>query len=335
MKHFGLDFEPPDNVSVRLKAIQEELALTNQIGAEQAFFISGAKGQSRILLDAPDRPVVWSQAKQTGDVLNDGMHEFLLYRPSLCGVDLLYNTSSNWLAVIDTSGPCLSMPPFFFDRLMTQIAGFPEAEVDCPFRLGMPSRGQLCSLKRTTASPGGRAVKLPTLYFQLEDDQEPAPPKVPLPLERLAFRNGSGQELLCVSRSDDDDQSNGADMIFSHIAFGSLAVAALYTTVNLENYTIGLAPKGNASLESTNEFCVKPVVCKSSMQRAFPPLNICEDPDCSEYMFMTLDDDTKMCRWNRAVPVAFVMILLSLLTLDLLSHRLYKQAIARASEFCQ
>jgi len=42
------------------------------------------------------KDLLWSQPKQTGDVVNDGTHEFLLYHFSVCGVDLLYDTSSNW-----------------------------------------------------------------------------------------------------------------------------------------------------------------------------------------------------------------------------------------------
>merc|ERR1712139_59843 len=143
------------------------------------------------------------------------------------------------------------------------------------------------------------------MHIQLDDDQEPAPPKIALPLERLVFRNNSGQELLCISRTDDDYLSNTADMMFSHIAFGSLAVSALYTVVNLENGTIGLASKGDIAKESSDDFCTPPLKCISTMQTYYPPLNICEDPHCEEYVFMTLDAETRMCRWSHAVPICF------------------------------
>lgn len=296
---------------------------------------------SRVVLNHLDprhrSGIVWSQPKQTGDVVNDGMHEFLVYRPHVCGVDLLYNVSSNWLAVIDTSGPCLSAPPFLFDAIMTHIP------VLCPFRIGEPSLGRLCSPDRQRSAKTGLSsnVTLPTLWFQLQDDDDPAPKKVPLPLERLVFTNphrGSGspgEELLCVARSDSDVSSQTADMMFSHIAFGSLVVSALYTVINLENATIGLSAKSDPPSESTSDFCAVPVTCTSTMQTYYPPRNICEDPDCGEYIFMILDKETKMCRWGSAVPAGFVALLLTLAFLDLASHRLYKQAIEKASEFCQ
>lgn len=268
--------------------------------------------------------IIWSQPKQTGDVVNNGMHEFILYHPKVCGVDLLYNTSSNWLAVIDTSGPCLTLPSFLFDRVRSRI------KLKCPFAEGEPSNGRLCAPDREA---GG---KLPTLNFQLEDTQDPEPPELVLPLERLVFNNGTdqvkGQDLLCVARADNEASRNTADMMFAHIAIGSFAVASFYTIVNLDNKTVGLAPRGDRS-EGSDAMCIESVRCISPMQSYFPPLNVCEDPPCSEYMFMRLDDATKMCVWNAVVPVSFALLLVALVVLDLLSHKLYKQAIEKASEF--
>jgi len=88
-------------------------------------------------------------------------------------------------------------------------------------------------------------------------------------------------------------------------------------------------------LESSDDFCIENITCISTMQMYFPPGNVCEDPPCSEYMFMVLDDETKICKWTTAVPVAFGLLLAALVVLDLISHKLYKQAIEKASEFCQ
>lgn len=286
---------------------------------------------SRIRFDEIDSlyqgQLIWSQPKQTGDVVNDGMHEFLIYHPKVCGIDLLYNTSSNWLAVIDTSGPCLTLPAFFFDRVRSRIA------LDCPFAEGEPSLGRLCAPKR---GPDGVIGKLPNLYFELEDTQEPEPPQLVLPLDRLVFNNGTkqvqGQDFLCVARADSEATRNTADMMFAHVAIGSLAVAAFYTVVNLDNKTVGLAPRGRVS-EGSDGFCIDSVKCMSPMQTYYPPRNVCEDPPCSEYLFMKLDETTKMCVWSGALPLSFGILLVALVVLDLLSHKLYKQAIDKASEF--
>lgn len=286
------------------------------------------EGPSRIVFDEIDPDMapnlVWSEPKQRGDVVNDGMHEFLIYRPELCGVDLLYNTSSNWLAVIDTSGPCLALPPFLFDRLMT------HAPVDCPFPLGSPSFGRLCSPRRA-----GAQDMLPAMSFTLADITDAKLNSLSLPLERLVFKNESGAELLCVARQDVDGERIQADMMYSHVAFGSMVVASFYTVVNWENGTVALASRGNASSISSDSFCSQKVTCSSEAQTFFPPLNVCEDPRCSDYMFMVLDQSSRTCRWAGYAPTLFVIVLILLVGLDLVSHRLYKQAIERASEHCQ
>jgi len=273
--------------------------------------------------------LVWSQHKQTGDLLNDAMSEFLLFHPHVCGVDLLYNTSSNWLAVLDTSGPCLLLPPFLFDRLRAHIP------MECPFELGEPSLGRLCSPHREEA-----AELLPSLTFQLEDlgmgdnDRDPtaaaaAPRRLELPLERLVFRNNSGHQFLCISRYDDAEKDD-VDMLFTHISFGSLAVAAMYTVVDLESHRVGLASRGNASIESSNRSCSKRVTCRSAMQTYFPPQNVCLDPPCSSYLLMTLDKETRTCKWSRSVPTLLGVLLASLVILDLTGHRLYQLATEKA-----
>lgn len=284
-------------------------------------------GVSRIVFDDIDEryqhQLVWSQAKQTGDALNDGMYEFLVYHPNVCSTDLLYNTSSNWLVVVDTSGPCLTLPSFLFDRLRSRVS------LNCPFKNGELSLGMLCSPNRTKTGNS----KLPTLFFHLEDVRYPAPPELALPLERLVFNDErSGQELLCVSRADDEAVEKQADMLFAHIAFGSLAVAAFYLVANLENNSMALASRGSTDLESSADMCIESVKCISPMQTYFPPMNLCEDPMCSHYFFMTLDETTKMCVWSSAVPLCFGLLLTVLLALDFMSHRWYKQAIRKASE---
>ena len=63
----------------------------------------------------------WAAPKQTGDYFNDGLSEALIYRPELCGVDLLYNESSHWLAYLDTSSPCLKLPKVLYDRVVARL----------------------------------------------------------------------------------------------------------------------------------------------------------------------------------------------------------------------
>eukprot|EP00405_Crypthecodinium_cohnii_P037811 CAMPEP_0206539544 /NCGR_PEP_ID=MMETSP0325_2-20121206/8488_1 /ASSEMBLY_ACC=CAM_ASM_000347 /TAXON_ID=2866 /ORGANISM="Crypthecodinium cohnii, Strain Seligo" /LENGTH=681 /DNA_ID=CAMNT_0054037127 /DNA_START=459 /DNA_END=2500 /DNA_ORIENTATION=- len=268
--------------------------------------IQGPGDKSRIVVNELERQslppkveeaIVWSQPKQTGDIVNDGMHEFLLYKLEVCGTDLLYNVSSNWLVVIDTSGPCLTLPPFLFDRVIA------HAPIDCPFKPGEKAAGRLCRPRRS--APGS---KLPSLFFRLEDLGMPEPAKLFIPLERLIFTETDGSELLCLSRDDSDEESAPANMMYSHIAFGSLVISSLYTVVDLENHTIGLASKGNLEREASDDACAAARTCIGS-QTYYPPLNLCEDPVCSVYMLMTLDEVSKTCRWASVVPYGFGFLL--------------------------
>lgn len=299
---FALDLHPPPQAKIR-----------------------GDAARSGIVFHHIDKSflgrLVWSQPKQTGDVYNDGTPNFLLYHPSVCGVDLLSNTSSNWLAVVDTSGPCLALPDFLFDRLRSHVP------LSCPFAIGELSFGRLCSPPRS----GGRRITLPSLNFQLQDLQEPEPESISFPLERLVFSNGT-EELLCLTRADVEPGTNSIELMDNHISFGSLAVSAFYMVVNMSNSSIGMASRGDARNESTQDFCAPPVTCLSPAQTYYAPANVCEDPPCSEYLFMTLDETTRTCQWTRAVPFACFLLLGTLAMLDWLSHRCYKQAIAKASE---
>lgn len=289
--------------------------------------IFNASLPSRIVFNEVDPTVpelLWSQPKQTGDVINDAMYEMLMYKPKVCGVDLLYNASSNWLTLLDTSGPCLAFPPFLFDRVMTHIP------VECPFKRGEKSQGRLCSPQ----GPSEGRVKLPSLSFQLEDSREPMPRSIDLALERLVFRNSSGHALLCVARLDTNDESTPVNMMYSHIAFGSMVASALNIVVDMQNSTMGLSSKGDPKSESSEAGCAKPPTC-IGMESFFPPLNICEDPPCHNYLFMTVDQETKTCRWRAPIPMFFGVLLAALVILDLASHRLYKQAIQRARDYNQ
>jgi len=318
-KMFAIDLRPPPQV------------LFGHDNDEGGGGVINGRAASRVVLNHVDPrwSLLWSQPKQSGDIVNDGMHEFLMYHPQVCGVDLLYSTSSNWLSVIDTSGACLSLPAFLFDRLRTHIP------IACPFVPGESAAGRLCSPVRSGGSPSRKARLLPALYFRLNDVQDPQPPWLYLPLERLVFKDGS-QEFLCVARSDDDRVRSSADMMFAHIAMGSLAVSAFYTVVDLQSRRIGLAPRAtDPNAESSDDGCATPVTCSSPMQTYFAPSNQCEDPDCSEYIGMRFDNDTKMCTWSKKIPISFGFLLVILAVLDLISHRLYKRAIEKASDFPQ
>jgi len=277
-------------------------------------------GQSSVFPD-----LIWSEPKQLGDYLDAGRHEFLMYHIKVCNVDMLYNTSSNWLAVLLTGSPCLVLPPFLFDRLMTRIP------VTCPFKSGERANGRLCRPNRSS----GAKVTLPALSFRMNDTQglgsrSDLDSHNYLPLERLVFEE-KNEELLCIARAD-DEKFHLADMPSAYIGLGALAVRALQVAIDLPGRRIGLANKGDVFAESTNLYCTPSINCSSAMQVYYPPSNVCLDPDCSKYMFMTLDNYTKTCIWNPSLRYILVIILVTLGVLDILGHKLYKSAMYKARD---
>lgn len=317
--------------SLLSKQSQRQFALQFQPPPQSPLFDSSKASWVTFGAPTPDveSTLVWSEQKQTGDPINDGRLEFLLFHPKTCGVDLLYNTSSNWLTVLDTAGPCLTLPGFVFDAMMSHVP------VTCPFSIGESSNGRLCSPTRVDSGPS-----LPSFSFTLEDvTLQKKLTELVIPLERLVYSDASGEEFVCVARANETDMSQSqsattqSPMTLSPITFGSMVIAALYTVVD-ESRGIGMKSVGSLS-EVTDAYCATKTSCISSMQTYFPPLNMCEDPQCSEYLLMTLNDTTKMCTWTKVVPFCFGLLLFCLVGLDLISFKLYRKAIVDASEIYQ
>ena len=65
-------------------------------------------------------------------------------------------------------------------------------------------------------------------------------------------------------------------------------------------------------------------------QSFYPPLNVCLDPPCSEYVFVELDDDTKTCRWVSWGPPLLASFVLAVAIADFVVHKLYSKAVSRA-----
>lgn len=284
--------------------------------------------------------MLFSEEKQTGDSVNNGRYEFLMYRPQTCGTDLLYNVSSNWITVIDTRSRCLSLPPFLWDALVAWLG----KSVECSMQ-----RGGMC---RVVVPP----QSLPSFSFALNDRDHAE--RIELPLEQLVIKDGDGDALyLCVARADDSQtdhnitavcpDSDGsyqfqsrppsADMMAQHISFGSLVVSALYTVIDLENNRIGLASKYPKSADmSVNITCPASTryLC-GAQQTYFPPLNKCLDPECHRYMFLALDPDTHTCVWASGVGLGFVTIVVALVIAEIVSERLYVHVLKRAKQLTE
>ena len=75
--------------------------------------------------DPPADPL-WTEMYQlvpTNDSATLGKYACNMYRPTVCGIDLLGNVSSHWTTVVDTTEPCLVVPDFMFNSLETWRPG--------------------------------------------------------------------------------------------------------------------------------------------------------------------------------------------------------------------
>jgi len=248
----------------------------------------------------------WTAPKQTGDFLNDGLHSGLIYRPELCGVDLLYNESSNWLAVLATSGPCLTLPPVLYDRVIARTALICEG-------------AGLCAVPETSRP-------LPALTFRLSEDVDQPP--LSIALEGLIVKDSSKTDRLCLTKGLPVPNDAGpADMLQRPIRFGAMVLKQLYTVIDLKNGRLGFRNQG--SFKSGTSACVADISCVGA-QSYYPPLNVCLDPPCSDYAFVELDDETKTCRWVSWGPPLLASFLLAVAIADFVVHKLYRKAVSRA-----
>ncbi|CEM35009.1 unnamed protein product [Vitrella brassicaformis CCMP3155] len=286
-------------------------------------------------------PIAWSERKQTGGFMQDALPQFVLYHPSVCGADLLYNDSSNWVAAVDTGAECLGLPSFIWERLMAWLP------VDCPD--GKPPAQPAKKGERpppqypvwryrdthpTLCSPRKDARPLPVFQFRLSEDEEG--PRLNIPLESLVRWNASSKrEELCVS-GEAPAYIIGRPLEYTtspYMTFGTYVLNNLYYVVNDANNTIGFAQK-NLKAAGSDAFCAMEASCLGS-QTYYRPRNVCLDPTCSKWYFKTLDAHTKECRYFSSLPAMAVTILVLLACTDLWGHHLYKLALQKARAICR
>eukprot|EP00397_Hematodinium_sp_SG-2012_P035016 GEMP01037613.1.p1 GENE.GEMP01037613.1~~GEMP01037613.1.p1 ORF type:complete len:565 (+),score=115.89 GEMP01037613.1:117-1811(+) len=285
------------------------------------------------------RDVLYSQEKQTGDRVNNGRYEFLIFRPQTCGTDLLYNVSSNWLAVVDTRGRCLSLPPFMWEAFVAWLG----KSVECSRK-----RGGMC---RVIVAP----EHLPIFSFALSDRDDA--PRIELQLEQLVIKSGD-KLFLCVARAEDSQVDNpiaaqcpdsdgtyqfqsippSADMTEQQIGFGSLVVSALYTVIDLKRGRVGFAVKYPKSVKTQNANTTCPESTRylcGLQQTYYPPLNKCLDPVCEHYIFLTLNPDAHTCVWMPGFGLGVGVILVALVIAEIVNERLYARVLEKAKYLWQ
>ncbi|KAG6612549.1 erythrocyte membrane-associated malaria antigen-like [Phytophthora cinnamomi] len=258
--------------------------------------------------------------------------------------------SSSWDVVVDFNVPCLELPKEFYDSL----AGGIGLQLDS--RLGLSE----------IAAP---ATALPDLLFSLSFNG----PQITLPLQALVLPELSSSSLssdvnstkICIQRSGSMVQRGTAayaaattsaaevarlqrlhgatgipvyNMIDSPIIFGAMVLNALGSVVfdGVTKRTGVLkrmlnSPPDNASQQSAIS-CLQPPLCKGQQEYS-RHWNTCQDPDCSQYYFHRLDEDTKECvidsNWTVMLAVTITVFVIAELFFSLSLRSLVRQSQQR------
>ncbi|EGZ27056.1 hypothetical protein PHYSODRAFT_320910 [Phytophthora sojae] len=227
-------------------------------------------------------------------------------------VQLFGEFSSTWDVVVDFNVPCLELPKEFYDAL----AGWVGLKLDS--RLGLSE----------IAAP---ASALPDLLFSLSFNGPP----LTLPLQSLVLPELSSSSSdenstkVCIQRSGSMVQRGTAayaavttsaaevarlhgatgisvyNMIDSPITFGVMALDAVGSVVfddstkrtGVLKRTVNSASDDGSGRSAAT--CLQPPSCRGQQEYS-AHWNACHDPDCSQYYFHSLDEDTKDCVINRS-----------------------------------
>jgi Eukaryotic aspartyl protease len=203
--------------------------------------------------------IQWSEPRTVlGDPTLSPDYVFNMHAPRVCNIDLLQSGQMYVKTIIDSGSACLSLPAHMFDALMRIV----PAECSDIYSCNLPS---------------GLQAAMPTLSFSMEQNGN----HLFVDLSKLFVVNTLPR--FCILR----DATPGAPIIF-----GTSVLRTFYVALSATTGQVGLA--NAATTEESTLQCRKPLAC-IGMQRRDDFLNVCVDPDCSDFLLMTLDETTKQC----------------------------------------
>jgi hypothetical protein len=259
---FGLDFRNPNSAIASIASGSSSL----QLGGVSAQFESS---------------INW--LAQPGS--NPTNHLFFLEDLSFCGIDLMGNYSNTWQVLVDTGSSCLTLPGEMYDTFAAWYTN----------TTAVVSVKELPAISFTLTGFPNTPFYIPLGSLVVASNAIQSETGAPF------VNNGKKNERICVLRGDDITSSSGS--YFSNppeIAFGALVLQSLYFGADFASGSVGFATKLSASEiafyanSSHNPSCARPVSCKG--QQSFSPGgNSCDNPDCTDYFFMSLDSSSMTC----------------------------------------
>uniref|UniRef100_A0A7S0HVL5 Peptidase A1 domain-containing protein n=1 Tax=Hanusia phi TaxID=3032 RepID=A0A7S0HVL5_9CRYP len=262
--------------------------------------------------------------------LRYAFHSLEIFHLQVCGVDLFDNFSSHWTAMVDTGAACLSLPQELFDMVLSWTPALhcvPELVpkfdfTDCANSACTESKNlTICYL-----GEGSGEEDLPVLSFRMSEEG----PLLYLPLSSLMINDRpSGKPRVCLNPTDSIAMYRTEQikdlLYFPKISFGTLALRNLFTSFDMQAMSVGMKNKIVFDPSTYSEIgkCSVPVTCQGA-QTYYAPMNTCLDPDCEQFYFHELDQETKTCRLNNAFLVSCILVLLSFSVAEVALSEIYE-----------
>ncbi|KAK9172746.1 hypothetical protein CmeUKMEL1_15875 [Cryptosporidium meleagridis] len=300
--------------------------------------------------------IYWSEPKQSGFAYDDALSLFQIYNFQICGSNIMENISSNWLAALDLSSTCLSLPPFLFAKLMAWLP------LDCPeyninndklelnkTKINYSQNNELlpysslCVVKRKP---------LPVISFWLSqadsNNDKVEPMKIFLDDYIIHFNN---IDYLCVINStlgtfgkvnyipySEGNSYNYFTPYYSSsnaplILFGSLFLKSYGVVTDNNSGKVGFYPKYNYKNQNSNTIedfvnsnCAPKKECL--LENGFKydsSINECIPPNCSDWLLYEFNAETNTCELNSMFPLVltFVVVLFTFFEIHIMYLKQY------------
>ncbi|KAG7380732.1 hypothetical protein PHYPSEUDO_006822 [Phytophthora pseudosyringae] len=265
-------------------------------------------------------------------------------------VQLFGNFSSSWDVVVDFNVPCLQLPKEFYDSLAGWIGlrlnsrlGLSEVT---PPASALPDVLFSLSFTGTQLALPLRSLVLPELSELSSPSTDENSTKICIQRSASMLQRGTAAfaaptttaaEVARLQRLHGASGIPVYNMIDSPIVFGAMVLDALGSVVfdGIRKRTGILKPSamGTSAKRAT---CLQPESC-TGQQEYITHLNVCQDPDCSQYYFHSLNEDTKYCvidtSWTGVLAVTTALFVAAELFFSLSLRRLVVLSQQGANSF--
>eukprot|EP00919_Chromeraceae_sp_WS-2016_P049424 GHVR01117070.1.p1 GENE.GHVR01117070.1~~GHVR01117070.1.p1 ORF type:complete len:603 (+),score=203.06 GHVR01117070.1:132-1940(+) len=268
----------------------------------------------------------WTENIQMDDVWSQNIMVGNIYRPSICGQEIIESYSNYWTFVIELEQPCLMIPRMMFTHMMKYIP-----TLQCPEGISPPDT-DLSMTTRKFEETEDEDTKLPKEYFDSNDGRvykyqdkpdlctikkkdfkglpsfsfymrQEDDTTINIPLDSLLINDKEDSYTLCVGYMDSFE--TGSERLIwgittnPFISIGSMVFNSLYVAADLTNKSIGFAPKTNVKHDDYSMCPPKPVCIGS--ETYVGDTNSCRPPYCHHYFMKVYDRSTGEC----ILPIGF------------------------------